>query len=142
MSVFGNLRKRAMNCVMSRQSNANSHGPYNSSASQGSRPTMASSSYVCDTLPPPVLASAINDDEPDSPSPPVTTFDLPSIDVQPDEPSSQDSQPAVELDVQPPARKLCVRHQRMAHEGTNLKLQQVNTTRSGSRPQLTYFAGT
>jgi F-box/WD-40 domain protein MET30 len=27
---------------------------------------------------------------------------------------------------QPPARKLCVRHQRMADEGTNLKLQQVS----------------
>jgi F-box/WD-40 domain protein MET30 len=27
---------------------------------------------------------------------------------------------------QPPARKLCVRHQRMADEGTNLKLQQAS----------------
>ena len=27
---------------------------------------------------------------------------------------------------QPAARKLCVRHQRMADEGTNLKLQQVS----------------
>jgi hypothetical protein len=26
----------------------------------------------------------------------------------------------------PPPRKLCVRHQRMADEGTNLKLQQVS----------------
>lgn len=27
---------------------------------------------------------------------------------------------------QPPARKLCVRHQRMADEGTNLKIQKVS----------------
>ncbi|KAI0668564.1 WD40-repeat-containing domain protein [Trametes maxima] len=32
---------------------------------------------------------------------------------------------ATDLPSQPPARKLCVRHQRMADEGTNLKLQQA-----------------
>ena len=46
---------------------------------------------------------------------------------------SPDSPPALHGDMveqehahpQPPARKLCVRHQRMADEGISLKLQQV-----------------
>lgn len=33
---------------------------------------------------------------------------------------------------QVPARKLCVRHQRMADEGTNLKLQQVGCSPIGT----------
>lgn len=36
------------------------------------------------------------------------------------------STPERESAPQPPAKKLCVRHQRMADEGTNLKLQQVS----------------
>lgn len=63
-------------------------------------------SYVCDTIPAPRLA---NDAQ--VPSEPV--FDDP-------EPAPMQSDPQ-----QPPPRKLCVRHQRMADEGTNLKLQQV-----------------
>ena len=34
--------------------------------------------------------------------------------------------PQPKAPVQPPARKLCVRHQRMADEGTNLQLQKVS----------------
>ncbi|EIN07571.1 WD40 repeat-like protein [Punctularia strigosozonata HHB-11173 SS5] len=101
---------------------------------------MASSSYVCDTLPPPKLASASDVDQTQSPrgdSPPVTTFDLPSIDApdhtdeahaheqQGGEGKGKQGKQAEVVSEQPPPRKLCVRHQRMAHEGTNLKLQQA-----------------
>ena len=62
------------------------------------------SSYVCDTLPAARLAS-------DNPSP-----------IPPDdhEPVWRNAAP-----VETKPRKLCVRHQRTADEGTNLKLQQV-----------------
>jgi F-box and WD-40 domain protein MET30 len=67
-------------------------------------------SYVCDTLPAPRLAT-----------------DHPLISLQvPDDPvditSASSSMPDSKLSN---PRKLCVRHQRMADEGTNLKLQQV-----------------
>lgn len=74
------------------------------------------SSYVCDTLPAPRLAAdhplAIPVQVPNDPVD-ITSSSLLS--------SSSVSQPV--LDSNP--RKLCVRHQRMADEGTNLKLQQV-----------------
>ena len=114
-----------------------------------SAPNLAgnSSAYVCDTLPPPRLAgdkSASRSPTPSPPSPPaVTTFDPPII-VSSPEPSAlaqmdsanakaQDAKQAdtATVPAQPPARKLCVRHQRMADEGTNLKLQQVSPV---SRP--------
>lgn len=63
------------------------------------------SSYVCDTLPAPRLALAPGDG-----------MHAQHVSHSP-EPCSRPPQ-------QPP-RKLCVRHQRMADEGTNLKLQQV-----------------
>lgn len=68
----------------------------------------SSSSYVCDTLPAPRLAS-LNDPPP-----------LPPVEDDPEPPKH-----ALPTWQQPPPRKLCVRHQRMADEGTNLKLQQV-----------------
>lgn len=58
-------------------------------------------SYVCDTIRPARLAMVFDDPQPPQP------FNPPHM------PSSL-----------PP--KLCVRHQRMADEGTNLKLQQVS----------------
>ncbi|KAJ7470513.1 WD40-repeat-containing domain protein [Mycena latifolia] len=69
---------------------------------------MSSTGYVCDTIPPARLAA------PDDPLPynPIDDHDL---DLVPQEPAHPDV---------PPPRKLCVRHQRMADEGTNLKLQQ------------------
>ncbi|PPQ66855.1 hypothetical protein CVT26_009634 [Gymnopilus dilepis] len=67
----------------------------------------SSSSYVCDTLPAPRLAS-LNDPPP-----------LPPVEDDPEPPKH-----ALPTWQQPPPRKLCVRHQRMADEGTNLKLQQ------------------
>ncbi|KAF8906063.1 WD40-repeat-containing domain protein [Gymnopilus junonius] len=68
----------------------------------------SSSSYVCDTLPAPRLATV--SDRPPLPPPPVE-----------DDPEPKHAPPTWH---QPPPRKLCVRHQRMADEGTNLKLQQ------------------
>ena len=67
------------------------------------------SSYVCDTIPPARLAISSSDPKP-------TIFE--SLEVL-DDAETYNVPP-----VQPP-RKLCVRHQRMADEGTNLKLQQV-----------------
>nr|GAT61274.1 predicted protein [Mycena chlorophos] len=72
-------------------------------------PTMASTSgYVCDTLPAPRLASGAD-------------VSLPSAPL--DEPEPEPVPPPVQVANAAP-RKLCVRHQRMADEGTNLKLQQ------------------
>ncbi|KAI0328083.1 WD40 repeat-like protein [Cubamyces sp. BRFM 1775] len=109
-------------------------------------PSSSNAAYVCDTLPAPRLATDKSCSRSSSPSrqspPPVTTFDTPIIvpDSAPDSPgpSSPPSQQVqasasataslskdAEVPSQPPARKLCVRHQRMADEGTNLKLQQA-----------------
>ncbi|KAJ2917651.1 hypothetical protein MD484_g2785, partial [Candolleomyces efflorescens] len=66
------------------------------------------SSYVCDTLPAARLAS---DDAP----------------MVYEEPVSEPSPPSRTPTPAPP-RKLCVRHQRMADEGMNLKLQQVRSS--------------
>lgn len=101
------------------------------SSSTPSKPTP----YVCDTIPAARLASF--NSYPRSPSPqpiptpPVTAFKAPII----DETSlamdvglldrDQASVPPPDSPPAPPPRKLCVRHQRMADEGTNLKLQQV-----------------
>lgn len=95
------------------------------------------SSYVCDTLPAARLASGASDPESSlsrSPSPPSTfqvteviegnkmeeveATEAPGSEISDDHSEAAPSQPA--------ARKLCVRHQRMADEGTNLKLQQVS----------------
>ncbi|KAF9002031.1 WD40-repeat-containing domain protein [Cyathus striatus] len=87
----------------------------------------AHASYVCDTLPAPRLASS------DAPNythePAISDPDLPLI-IQPSPSSPPNAlahryspSPPPSLQ-QPPPRKLCVRHQRMADEGTNLKLQQ------------------
>lgn len=91
------------------------------------------SSYVCDTLPAARLASTSTPSNSPplsdhSPSPRVSVFDLAS-DLDADKMEevvevTEDHQTAPAS--QPPPRKLCVRHQRMADEGTNLKLQQVS----------------
>ncbi|KAI6038980.1 WD40 repeat-like protein [Pisolithus marmoratus] len=88
-------------------------------------------SQQCDVLPAPRLASSLDAEPTRSPSPPAS-FDRSSgtppnttfmsaenhpDDVLPESPSMT-SRPA------PATRKLCVRHQRMADEGTNIKLQQ------------------
>ncbi|OSC97658.1 WD40 repeat-like protein [Trametes coccinea BRFM310] len=105
--------------------------------------------YVCDTLPAPKLASDKSASRSPSPSPnsppPVTTFDAPILDPAPSQESARPPAPSLQSvqattaastsaaaiskdadGISPaPARKLCVRHQRMADEGTNLKLQQA-----------------
>ncbi|KAI0933689.1 hypothetical protein AcW1_005452 [Taiwanofungus camphoratus] len=91
------------------------------------------SPYVCDTLPPARIAPESSSRSPSPmplPTPPVTAFDAPIIDnsslamvTKPETPQEEIPRPPEQL--QPPARKLCVRHQRMADEGTNLKLQQA-----------------
>ncbi|KAK0228318.1 F-box/WD repeat-containing protein pof1 [Armillaria fumosa] len=85
----------------------------------------ASTSYVCDTIPAARLAlDAKAGDTPMSSPPPNDHDDEPcqQPEQEPDVESEPESPPPFLQ--QPPARKLCVRHQRMADEGTNLKLQQ------------------
>ncbi|KAI0060847.1 WD40 repeat-like protein [Artomyces pyxidatus] len=96
----------------------------------------ASSSYICDTLPAARLADPTSHSREPSPAPTSTTFDIPTLDAE-DVPikwdihSDHESADGKEHEEhhpppsQPPARKLCIRHQRMADEGTNLKLQQA-----------------
>lgn len=92
------------------------------------------SSYVCDTLPAARLASGPEPSLSRSPSP-SSAFEVTEVvegnkmdEVEASEPlgseTSDDHSEAASS--QPAARKLCVRHQRMADEGTNLKLQQVS----------------
>jgi hypothetical protein len=80
--------------------------------------------HSCDTLPP-ARPSSPSLSIPDarwssrSPSPSHPPLDLPSVILS-----------------QPTSRKLCIRHQRIADEGTNLKLQQVRSL----APTLFYHA--
>jgi hypothetical protein len=96
------------------------------------------SGYVCDTIPPAkLLAKAPPSRSPSPmppPTPPVTAFEAPilassSLGRKGKSPEVHHV-PAVPAEpsqlAPPPGRKLCVRHQRMADEGTNLKLQQVS----------------
>ncbi|KAH9830924.1 WD40 repeat-like protein, partial [Rhodofomes roseus] len=96
---------------------------------------MASSSskasYLCDTLPPARLVSVSPLPHARSPTPSVPAFEAPIVDnsalqlvTKTVSPSNGTGKPTADY-IQPPARKLCVRHQRMADEGTNLKLQQA-----------------
>lgn len=95
-------------------------------------PQKLSSSYVCDTLPPPKLASGSSSRSCSPAPPPITVFDTPIVDNASLATELKDAENHTEHDSnhptqpQPPARKLCARHQRMADEGTNLKLQQVS----------------
>ena len=99
---------------------------------------MSSSSYACDTIPPPKLAAALTDHTatpPDLDIPMVfdhaSTLDdvfIPASTSKSDEPD-RDGIPPSPSSQQPQPRKLCVRHQRMADEGTNLRLQHVGFPR-------------
>lgn len=85
-----------------------------SSSLQLSNLAQQTDSHSCDTLPPARPSSpsfTVSDDQDQwssPPSPPYPSLDLPSTILS-----------------QPTPRKLCIRHQRIADEGTNLKLQQV-----------------
>jgi F-box/WD-40 domain protein MET30 len=75
--------------------------------------------YVCDTIPAPRF-------QPIAPSAPTSDPPLrvdSDKEMTPDPNSDRPPTPPP----QPSSRKLCVRHQRMADEGTNLKLQQVRS---------------
>ncbi|KAF8633740.1 hypothetical protein AX17_004396 [Amanita inopinata Kibby_2008] len=102
----------------------------------------SSSSYVCDTIPPAKLAKkpTTHTTPPGQSSPPPVSNDLeppmifehatslddvfnPTSNSRAEEPGHNESTPPP-APQQPSPRKLCVRHQRMADEGMNLKLQQ------------------
>ncbi|TDL27201.1 WD40 repeat-like protein [Rickenella mellea] len=88
------------------------------------------SNYTCDTLPVPQNIRLTRNYHTRSPSPPQIepplAFDVPTAEeVQAaDKPTIPASMPNDDELPQPPARKLCVRHLRMADEGTTAKLQQ------------------
>ncbi|KAF7796773.1 hypothetical protein EIP86_007956 [Pleurotus ostreatoroseus] len=92
------------------------------------------SGYVCDTLPPARIQRRQSSRSPSPlppPTPPVTAFEAPITQSTPSALAFESKQPAAgpaaagaAQIAPPPGRKLCVRHQRMADEGTNLKLQQ------------------
>lgn len=104
--------------------------------------TKLPSSYVCDTLPAPKLASASSSRSCSlAPPPSITLFESPIVDnaslateLKANE-SHEELVPPHPTQLQPPARKLCARHQRMADEGTNLKLQQVSSVVRSSFPR-------
>ncbi|KAL5529420.1 hypothetical protein ACEPAG_5405 [Sanghuangporus baumii] len=104
--------------------------------------------YSCDTLPTPRHIHRSSDSathsrssspipQPADEDPPISSFEI----VTPEQVHSSGAQPAdstttqpseeangtekSDAPPQPPPRKLCVRHQRMADEGTNLKIQQA-----------------
>lgn len=96
----------------------------------------ASSSYVCDPIPAAKLAPSSSEPSDFSHEQEIDTIhdpDLPMI-LRPAAVSAQSPHndsatlSGSESPSQLPARKLCVRHQRMADEGTNMKLQQVCIT--------------
>lgn len=94
-------------------------------------PASLPSSYVCDTLPAARLASGSSDHDTvqsRSPSPPSTfevTEEIEANKMDESDVVTNSEDNTTPTPSQPAARKLCVRHQRMADEGTNLKLQQV-----------------
>lgn len=99
-----------------------SHGPSSSSSSKNA-------SYLCDTLPAARLASRSPSPAPVA-TPPVAAFRTPILnDVKliVDHERTEEEEREKEIPWAPAPRKLCVRHQRMADEGTNLKLQQVGS---------------
>lgn len=84
-----------------------------------------SNSYVCDTIP----AAKLADPEQQLASTPQDFEffdDGVAFDGYPKLEHFQETAMPDPMPQQPPPRKLCVRHQRMADEGTNLKLQQVD----------------
>lgn len=104
-------------------------------ASSSTSQTSQATGYVCDTLPAARLAKSSHYSRSPSPvpppTPPTTSFQAPILNSSllnptPSQEHAHDTQGASQLTATP-GRKLCVRHQRMADEGTNLKLQQVST---------------
>jgi hypothetical protein len=104
-----------------------------SSPSPSSTIAQQTDSHTCDTLPrarPSSPSLVVSDDHWSSHSPSPSSHPTPDL-----SPSALSSQPT--------PRKLCIRHQRIADEGTNLKLQQVRpiplpSFQNGLRP-LSYY---
>jgi hypothetical protein len=102
-----------------------------SSPSSSSTIAQQTDSHTCDTLPrarPSSPSRVVSDDHWSSHPPSPSSHPTPDL-----SPSALSSQPT--------PRKLCIRHQRIADEGTNLKLQQVRpiplpSFRNGFRPSL------
>ncbi|KAJ3487747.1 hypothetical protein NLJ89_g11684 [Agrocybe chaxingu] len=97
-------------------------------------PPTPPSNYVCDTIPAARLATSSDQQLGPDEHAQTPTMDFEPAAVLDDAVSfaaSPKSDPEPEREAfspppqQPPPRKLCVRHQRMADEGTNLKLQQA-----------------
>jgi hypothetical protein len=108
------------------------HPPHCPAYPSMSASASTSTGYVCDTLPAPRLAGRSPPPAPParSPSPgPSTLPDFPIVDAGTLKAAEHDPEdvrhPSDAVPFAPPGRKLCVRHQRMADEGTNLKLQKV-----------------
>lgn len=93
------------------------------------------SGYVCDTLPTPRLAGADRAIEElgaaaEGAAEQPTRFELPALAADGEGLLEEEAVSMEEVDNTPTGpsvavRKLCVRHQRMADEGTNLKMQHV-----------------
>ena len=90
---------------------------------------MSSTSHLCDPIPPPQNLASSN--QPPTPTPSPPPLPRPAFDVllhdevatsSPD--NAEDHSVLTPIPPQP-GRKLCVRHQRMADEGTSQKLQAV-----------------
>ena len=92
-------------------------------------------SYVCDTLPAPRLAP-----ESSKPLPVHHTAEADDMEsstvVDKGTKVEQQAEETTSVAFAPAGRKLCVRHQRMADEGTNLKLQQVCTVKINSASDI------
>jgi hypothetical protein len=90
-----------------------------------------SDSHSCDTLPrarPSSPSLAVSEDQWSSRSPSPSSHPI--------------ADPSPSALSQPAPRKLCIRHQRIADEGTNLRLQQVRPNRSpfASLPERFFFS--
>lgn len=84
--------------------------------------------YSCDTIPPPQNPARREElvDAPGSADAVASAqFEVPQDDEEAQVDSEERQPVAQSARPQPPARKLCVRHQRMADEGTIVKLQSV-----------------
>ncbi|KAI6102751.1 WD40 repeat-like protein [Pisolithus croceorrhizus] len=96
-------------------------------------PLITDESHQCDVLPAPRLVSSLRVDPAHSP-PSLVSYDAdntPGTEItatmsaeHPPDDALQESSSSLSSRLAPATHKLCVRHQRMADEGTNVKLQQ------------------
>ena len=103
------------------------------------RSSSSKEGHVCDTLPAPAVrfveaasdatsaatTNSADDQQPKRPADFRPQPNLRSATASPESDAHNMADSTATPPAVPPPRKLCVRHQRMADEGTNLKLQQV-----------------